>query len=76
MIAIDIKEFSQNISKYLKEQFSNNEKFKIINEKKLYAEMINDKRQKFLELIKRKFILLNDNENLEQIFEQFLQENN
>ncbi len=63
------------ISKYLKEQFSNNEKFKITDEKKIYAEMINDKRQRFLELIKRKFILLNTNEDLEQIFQQFLQEN-
>jgi energy-coupling factor transporter ATP-binding protein EcfA2 len=64
------------ISKYLKEEFSNNEKFKIVNEKKIYAEMINDKRQKFLELIRKKFILLNDNEDIEQIFQRFLQENN
>jgi tRNA uridine 5-carbamoylmethylation protein Kti12 len=63
------------ISKYLKEQFSNNDKFKITDDKKLYAEMINDKRQRFLELIKRKFILLNDNEDLEQIFTKFIHEN-
>jgi energy-coupling factor transporter ATP-binding protein EcfA2 len=64
------------ISKYLKEEFSNNEKFKIVNEKKIYAEMINDKRQKFLDLIRHKFILLNNNEDIEQIFQRFLQENN
>ena len=35
--------------------------------------MIKDK--KFLEFIKQKFILLNDTEDLEEMFEQFLQEN-
>ncbi|CAF1314250.1 unnamed protein product [Adineta steineri] len=64
------------ISKYLKEQFSKNDKFQIVNEKKLYAEMINNKKQKFLELIKQRFILLNDNEDIEKIFEQFLHEKN
>ncbi|CAF1021486.1 unnamed protein product [Adineta steineri] len=62
------------ISKYLKEQFSKNDKFQIVNEKKTFAEMINNKKQKFLELIKQRFILLNDNENIEKIFEQFLHE--
>ena len=38
--------------------------------------MINDKRQKFLDLIRQKFILLNNNDNIEQLFQQFLQENN
>ena len=38
--------------------------------------MINDKRQKFLDLIRKKFILLNINDDIEQIFERFLQENN
>jgi len=64
------------ISNYLKEEFSNRNKFNIKNEKKLYAEMINEKRQTFLELIKQKFILLNDNEDVEQRFERFLQEKN
>jgi tRNA uridine 5-carbamoylmethylation protein Kti12 len=64
------------ISKYLKEKFEKNEKFQIINEKKIYAEMINDKRQRFLDSIRRKFILVNDYEDLEQIFERFLQEKN
>jgi energy-coupling factor transporter ATP-binding protein EcfA2 len=64
------------LSKYLKEEFENNEKFKIINEKKFYAEIINNKRQTFLELIRQKFIILNDNEDIEQIFQQYLQENN
>ncbi|CAF1054042.1 unnamed protein product [Adineta steineri] len=64
------------ISKYLKEQFSSNDKFQIVNEKKFYAEMINNKKQKFLELIKQRFILLNDNENIEKIFQQFLHEKN
>ncbi|CAF1045493.1 unnamed protein product [Rotaria sordida] len=63
------------ISKYLKEEFLNNEKFQIINEKKLYAEMINNKRQIFLELIKHKLILFNNNEDIENLFEQFLKEN-
>jgi tRNA uridine 5-carbamoylmethylation protein Kti12 len=56
------------ISKYLQE------KFKIINEKKVYAEMVNDKRQKFLQLIKQRFILTNNNEDVEQIFKRFLEE--
>jgi len=64
------------ISKYLKEEFENNEKFKIINEKKIYAEMINGKRQTFLELIRQKFIILNENEDIEQTFQQYLQDNN
>ena len=38
------------ISKYLKEHFLNNEKFKITDEKKLYAERINDKRQKIFRI--------------------------
>ncbi|CAF4319172.1 unnamed protein product, partial [Adineta steineri] len=62
------------ISKYLKEQFSSNDKFQIANEKKIFAEMINNKKQNFLELIKQRFILLNDNEDIEKIFEQFLHE--
>jgi hypothetical protein len=64
------------ISKYLKEKFEKNEKFQITNEKKIYEEMINDQRQRFLDLIRRKFILVNDDEDLEQIFERFLQEKN
>ncbi|CAF0946946.1 unnamed protein product [Rotaria sp. Silwood1] len=63
------------ISKHLKEEFSHNEKFKTSNEKKIYAEMINNQRQTFLELIKHKLILLNNNTDIEDLFEQFLKEN-
>lgn len=61
------------ISKYLKEEFTTNEKFHTANEKKIYAEMINDKRQEFLDSIRQRLILLNDNDDLEHIFRQFLQ---
>lgn len=65
------------ISKYLKEQFSNNEKFQLANEKKSYAEMINNKRLMFLELIKQRLIIIDDqNDDTENLFEQFLKENN
>ncbi|CAF1017127.1 unnamed protein product [Rotaria magnacalcarata] len=65
------------ISKHLNNEFLHNEKFKIANEKKLYAEMINNKRQTFLELIKQKFIFIHDNhDDIENRFEQFLNENN
>ncbi|UJR23077.1 hypothetical protein I4U23_026100 [Adineta vaga] len=55
------------ISKYLQEDHSK-------LDKKLYAEMINTRRREFLELIKRKFILLNINDNIEDIFQSFLKE--
>ena len=64
------------ISKYLKEEFSKNEKFNTTNEKKQYAEMVNDKKQTFLELLKQNLISLDDKEDIETVFEQFLQENN
>jgi tRNA uridine 5-carbamoylmethylation protein Kti12 len=60
------------ISKYLKEEFAADEKFRTANEKKIYAEMINDKRQEFLDSIRRKIIVLNDNEDIEYIFKRFL----
>ena len=59
------------ISKYLKEAFEKNEKFQITNEKKIYAEMINDKRQRFLDLIRHKLISFDDNENVEEMFRYF-----
>lgn len=60
------------ISKYLKQEFENNEKYQIVNEKKLYAETINNKRHEFLELIRQKHLLLNLHDDIEQIFQQFL----
>ena len=64
------------ISKYLKDEFSKNEKFNTTNEKKQYAEMINDKKQTFLELLKQNLISLDDKEDIVTVFEQFLYENN
>ncbi len=64
------------ISKYLKEEFAINEKFHATNEKKIYAEMINEKRQEFLDSIRQKIIVLNDDDDIENVFRRFLQKNN
>ena len=56
------------LSKYLQD-FSQ-------NEKKLYAEKINKHRQEFLDLVKRKFILVNTDDDIEQVFRHFLKEQN
>lgn len=60
------------ISKYLKQEFETNEKYQSNNEKKLYAEMINNKRQEFLELLRQKILLLDSHDNIEDIFQEFL----
>ncbi|CAF1600262.1 unnamed protein product, partial [Adineta ricciae] len=54
------------LSKYLQD-FSQ-------NEKKLYAEKINKHRQEFLDLVKQKFILVNTDDDVEEVFRRFLQE--
>jgi len=60
------------VSKYLKEQFECDSKFQSNNEKKSLAETINQKRQEFFELIRRNLLTLNENENIEDLFKEFL----
>lgn len=60
------------ISKYLKEQFECDVKYQKNNEKKSLAESINSKRQEFLELIRRNLLSFNENENIENLFEEYL----
>ena len=58
------------ISNYLKEQFQIEEKYSDSKEKKIFAEKINQKRQEFLEFIRRKSLQF---EQIERTFQEFVE---
>lgn len=60
------------LSKYFKEEFQIKEKFTDSNSKKIYAEKINKKRQEFLDLIRGKCLHINNDHQIEQNFQEFL----
>ena len=63
------------ISTHLNDEFSRNAKFQKTREKKLYAERINEQRQRFLEMIKHGHLQCHDSENIEEMFKQFFEQN-
>lgn len=62
----------KSLSKYLKDQFEIKKKFTDSNSKKIYAEKINEKRQEYLELIRRKCLHITDDHQIEQNFYEYL----
>lgn len=61
------------ISTHLNEEFARNARFQITQEKRIYAERINEQRQRFLESIKHGHLQYDDHEDIESIFKRFLE---